>query len=207
VPMAFLLLLAGCSADQPIPEQNSQTQPPSAPVEQTPVPEPTSEVTSPESMLTEETQKVTPPSATASFQKSEKYGFYGTLTLTGYLTQETHVCDPGNICQKTVNYASFVFSKSDSPAIYDFLQENTENSFLASASVGLGCYEKDKKRISSENDGDGGTVENIISGAELTKLLASSKTKQVQLQLTKSIETGGREAPDCYSYFRSFKVL
>jgi hypothetical protein len=136
-------------------------------------------------------------SANVPLQKSETYGLYGTFTLTGYLKVEKRVCNPGDMCGETVDYASFVFDKSDNPNVYDML----------TGGVGLGCYQKDKARIYSTNDADTGTVENTILGPDLAKLLASSVTHKVQLKLTKPIYTSGRGAPDCYSSFRSFRVL
>lgn len=141
------------------------------------------------------------------FQKSDVYDYFGTLTLTGYLKVEKRVCNPGDMCEKTRDYASFVFSITTSKEIYNFLGTNEENAFVQGMGVGIGCYEKDTNRIYSQNEGDDGMVENIITGNNLQSLLNSSELKQVKLQLTKPIYTSGRGAPDCYSHFRNFKVV
>ncbi len=141
------------------------------------------------------------------FQKSDTYGYFGTITLTGYYAQETHVCNPGEPCDETVEYGSFRFTNTDNQALTEYLKENVGNSFVAAQSIGLGCYQKDKSRIYSTNESDEGIVENAISGASLQKLLASSQAKPISLQVTKPIYTSGRGAPACYSHFRGFKVL
>jgi hypothetical protein len=147
------------------------------------------------------------PSATVPFTESQVYGFYGTLTLTGYLDVQTRVCNPGDMCGETVQYASFVFTSGANDALKKFTGQNTGNSFIAGDRLGLGCYEKDKNRIYYENDADSGYITGEIKGPDFTKLMASSKTNQVQLKFTREIYTSGRGAPDCYSHFRNFDVI
>jgi hypothetical protein len=141
------------------------------------------------------------------FQKSDDLGYYGTLTLTGYLNIRTRVCDENSPCFKTVKYATFVFSSSDNIMIYDYLNTSRGNAFVSAGEIGLGCYEIENNRIYSENEGDTGAVHNIVSGPDLARLIYSDKMSQVKLQLTKPVYTSGRGAPDCYSHFRSFKVV
>lgn len=141
------------------------------------------------------------------FQKNDTYDYFGTLTLTGYLKVEKRVCNPGDMCEKTRDYASFVFSQTSSKAIYDFLGTNEGNAFVQGKGVGIGCYEKDASRIYSQNEGDDGMVENIITGNNLQSLLNSNEKNPIKLQLTKPIYTSGRGAPDCYSHFRNFNVI
>ena len=141
------------------------------------------------------------------FQKSDGIGFFGTLTLTGYLDIKEWICNEGDMCTETVDYASFVFEDTDSDLIYDFLGDSKENSFVRDNSIGIGCYEKDKNIIHSINLGDSGGVENIISGEDLNKLLNSDEDNLVKLKLTKLVPALGIGASECYSHFRLFEVL
>lgn len=141
------------------------------------------------------------------FQKNDQYDYFGTLTLTGYLKVEKRVCNPGDMCEKTRDYTVFVFNQTTSKEIYNFLATHEGNSFIESNGVGIGCYEKDLGRIYSQNEGDDGMVENIITGNNLQSLLNSNEKNQIKLQLTKPIYTSGRGAPDCYSHFRNFNVI
>lgn len=142
-----------------------------------------------------------------TFEFTSEEDYHGTLILTGYLDVKTRECPPDGMCEKTVEYANFIFSETNDDDIYDFLGVNEGNSFAGSSSVGIGCYEEDQNRIYSENFGDAGNVENIISGEDLTKLLASSESNPVKLKITRPVYTSGRGAPDCYSHFRDFEVL
>ncbi len=142
-----------------------------------------------------------------AFQKSGEFEFFGTLTLTGYLDIKRWICNEGDMCSETVDYASFVFESTDNNLIYDFLGNSAGNSFIGNNSVGIGCYEKDKNIIHSMNLGDSGRVENTISGEDLNKLLNSDKDNPVKLKLTKPVPAPGMGAPECYSHFRLFEVL
>lgn len=176
------------------------------PVPQTPAP-----ISSTPTTPTVPTTPGATPTANAStdaFQNSNNYGFYGTLTLTGYLSIQKHVCNPGDMCGNTVDYASFVFTDSTSPAINDFISQGTGNSFMGEKKVGLGCYEKTpEQRIYFENFADSGKINGAITGDDFAKLFASTKDHPVQLKLTRPIYTSGQGAPDCYSHFRDFDVL
>lgn len=145
------------------------------------------------------------------FQKGE-LDYFGTLTLTGYLSIEEIKCDPTDdlpdcSVPTTYKYANFNFTGTDNEQIYEYLGEKRGNSFVGEKSVGLGCYKAEEKIIESGNFGDDGFVENKITGEELSRLLASSKMNPVKLQITKSHVSAGRDAPKCYSLFRNFKVI
>lgn len=148
-----------------------------------------------------------PDASKVAFQESKVYGFYGTLTLTGFLRTERRICNPGDMCGETVDYASFVFKETDNQAIYDLLNQFSGNSFVSEGAVGVGCYQKDLNRIYSTNDADTNVSENIIREEDLNRLLGSSFSKPVKLKMTKPVYTSGRDAPDCYSHFRNFEVV
>ena len=150
---------------------------------------------------------VVPVNLSDPFQYLMKAGFYGTLSLTGYLNVKHRICKPGSMCNKTVDYAFLVVTSTDNNTIYDFIKEEKGNSFVSDDGIGLGCYEKEKSRIYSTNLGDDGGVENIISGSDLQKLLSSNENKTVKIKLTKPYFTGGGDAPECYSHFRSFHII
>lgn len=142
-----------------------------------------------------------------TFEYTTEEDYHGTLILTGYLDIQTRECPVGGMCENTVEYANFIFTETNDEDIYDFLGVNEGNSFAGGNRVGVGCYQEDQNRIFSENFGDESNVENIISGDDLSKLLASSEENQVKLKLTRPTYTTGRGAPDCYSHFRDFDVL
>ncbi len=138
--------------------------------------------------------------------------YWGTLTLTGYLsTRDVKSCpnDEESICPNPIihKYASFNFLESDNDLIYTYLNEESGNSYVRKQSVGLGCYDPDKKVISSLNSGDDGEVTNRIIGQDLDVLASSSDSNLVKLQMTKPYYSYGRDAPICYSHFRNFKIV
>jgi hypothetical protein len=148
-----------------------------------------------------------PINVSDSFQYSQDSGFYGTLTLTGYIDMKQRICKQGDMCHKTVTYASFVITSASNKNIYTFLTENKGNSFAGDNSIGLGCYEKENQRIYSLNSGDDENTENIITNSDLQKLLQSNKNNTVTMQLVKPSLTVGGGASECYSHFRSFKII
>lgn len=147
------------------------------------------------------------PSESEPFQKSDKYGFFGTVTLTGYLDIKRIVCEPGGMCEKTRDYAFFVIDRVDNPLIYNWLREFDGNTYVQRNMLGLGCYEPAENRIYSVNESDTGLVENIISGSSLSRLLAANQSDPVEIKVTKPIYTSGRGAPDCYAHVRNIQVL
>lgn len=144
--------------------------------------------------------------------KHPKFGYYGTVTLTGYLEIKQYICNPGDPCNGTIDYANLVFTKSDNQNIYDFLSEDQDDR------VSLGCYEKEENQISyisyedvdPEYDGEyqgERVIEGKISGKDFTKLFSSSISEQVELKLTRPIYTSGHGAPNCFTPFAHFDVL
>jgi len=137
-------------------------------------------------------------------------GYHGTLTLTGYIKQTevpTYASEGDETPSGSVNYVSFVFTKSNSTLFAAYLAENNGNSYASNNSIGLGCYDRMHNGIYSVNDSDAGEVTNNILGADLAALLESTSAKQVNLELEKPIYTSGHGAPACYSHFRNFKIV
>jgi hypothetical protein len=147
------------------------------------------------------------PAITDTFKETLEYGFYGTITLTGYIDVQKRICQEDMPCGATVDYASFVFTSGANDALRKFTGQNTGNSFIAGDRVGIGCHEQPQSRIYYENDADSGYITGEIKSTDYTRLMASTKDKPVQLKLTREIYTSGRGAPDCYSHFRNFDVL
>ncbi len=142
-----------------------------------------------------------------SFQKTEKYGYYGTLTVTGYLDIQTRTCNPGDMCGETVDYASFVITKNNPEILKEFASTQPGTTFISTDRIGLGCYQKEDQRIYYENFGDSDSITSSIVGSALAKLEASSEDKPVELKLSKPVHTTNRNEPDCYSLFRNFDLL
>lgn len=142
-----------------------------------------------------------------SFQKTEKYGYYGTLTVTGYLDIQTRTCNPGDMCGETVDYASFVITKNNPEILKEFAATQPGTTFISADRIGLGCYQKEERRIYYENFGDSDSITSNIVGSDLAKLEASTRDKPVELKLTKPVHTTNRNEPDCYSLFRNFDLL
>jgi len=160
-------------------------------------------------MVTNNNSSETPSGNDAedAFHKDSSGNFYGTLTLTGYLDVQTRICNPGDMCGQTVEYASFVFSQTSSEAIKEFTGQQQGNSYVAGDRVGVGCVQETAGRIVYQNYGDENKIEGEIKGEDFTKLMSSSANNQVQLKLTRPLYTSGQGAPDCYSHFRNFDVL
>lgn len=148
-----------------------------------------------------------PQPTTGAFQKDSKGNYFGTIILTGYLDVQKRVCNPGDMCGETVDYAYFVFGNTDNTAIKEFTGSQSGNSFVAGDRVGIGCDQKDQSRIYYENFADSGEITGEIKGADYTKLKAATQGKPVQIKMTRELYTSGRGAPDCYSHFRNFDVL
>jgi hypothetical protein len=148
-----------------------------------------------------------PPAASDTFKETQEYGFYGTLTLSGYVEVQRRVCNPGDMCGETVDYVHFVFPRTDNEAIKKFTGSVDGNSFVAGDRVGIGCQRTSQNKITYENDADIGWQVGEIVGSDYTRLMASTQTKPVQLKMTREVYTGGRGAPDCYSHFRNFDVM
>ncbi len=132
-------------------------------------------------------------------------GYHGTLTLTGYIQKSMIPAAEGSNAK--VDYYSFVFTKSNSDLLSNFLQENSGNSFVTNNSIGLGCLSDDGSRIYSTNMGNDGQVSNALTGEDLQTLLNSNINNQIQLKITKPVFTSGSGAPACYSHFRDFEIV
>jgi hypothetical protein len=148
-----------------------------------------------------------PQPTTGAFQKDSQGNYFGTIILTGYLDIQKRVCNPGDMCGNTVDYAYFVFGNTDNQAIKEFTGSQSGNSFVSGDRVGIGCQLKDIKIIRYENFADSGEMVGEIKGGDYNNLIAATKAKPVQLKMTRELYTSGRGAPDCYSHFRDFDVL
>ncbi|MFH1291971.1 MAG: hypothetical protein ABIH87_02120 [bacterium] len=154
-------------------------------------------------------QDFTMPSAEDFFSS------YGTVDVIGYLLVERRICKPGDMCGKAIDHASLVLTEN--PSSTDFIafiaMDKKDKTSVIGEKIGLGCYEKDDNRIFSYNFGTStaststdGSVENIIQGVSFIKLINSSEEQPVKLRITKPKPALGRVAPDCYSFFRYFKI-
>jgi len=142
------------------------------------------------------------------YHKSDVYGYFGTMTLKGYLEIEKHVCGPNDgECSQTVDYANFVFARKDNPQALDDLFHFGNGPFLSAGKIGLGCYEKSKSQISYQNNSDKDVIQGSIKSSDLSALLSSSSSKLVEMKMTQMVILNGKGAPDCYSTFRNFDVL
>ncbi len=155
------------------------------------------------------------PNSNVPFQKSEKYGYYGKLDLEGYMEVIKPECNPeggygyapGECLQ---DYVNFVVTKSSSPLLFDFL--NDGGNFKTEGKFQLGCYQKGLS-IKSMNTADSNdpnirenTVENNITGQQLSILESSNVNNPVKLQTERAVYTSGRGVAECYSHFRNFVV-
>ncbi len=145
-----------------------------------------------------------------AYQEQENISFYefeGTLALEGYTDIETSACTFQDIEECSVNYTFFVANKANHPAFFDWLEQMKGNSFIRENAIGLGCYQQEKERIYSINNADVEETESTITGKDLKKLLDSSKSNPIIIEVERLKLTAGRGAPDCYSHFRNFKVF
>jgi hypothetical protein len=140
----------------------------------------------------------TPTPQTTTFTQTTEDGYYGTLTLNGYIEV---------LQRENVKYAYFVFDKVNNTALDAFMDMNDGNSFAGANKIGIGCHQEPQKRIFYQNFSDKGNIEGTIVGADYDKLMASTSTKKVQLKMYRDIYTSGQGAPECYSHFRGFDVL
>jgi len=152
---------------------------------------------------TEETNKnstQTPtPNPENSFIYNTESGYFGTLTLSGYVELVER--------ENNIKYALFVFDDINNTALDQFMETNSGNSFAGENKVGIGCQEQDPKRIFYENFADSGEIQGSITGGDYDLLMNSSKDSKVELKMTRDIYTSGRGAPECYSHFRNFDVI
>lgn len=130
--------------------------------------------------------------------KEIENGFVGSFEVTGYIERKKVPCEPQGMCQGELEYIAFVPKKAKEDAVERFLEKNT--------SLGIGCYLEQQKGIFSQNYGDGGAVENQITGETLEKLLASSEGDLLTIKLTKPKLTWEGIRPSCYSDFRNVEL-
>jgi hypothetical protein len=147
-----------------------------------------------------------PDEVNTKFQLSKDYSYYGTAQIKGFVDMAmvpTHPFDETSTA--TTQYAFFKILETETPDLLKFIENNKGNSFVRTQAVGLGCVENGK--LSSVNSGDKGGFSNLIEGTNFVKLLKSSSSSPIILQLTKPIFLGGSGAPACYSHFRNFKII
>lgn len=133
----------------------------------------------------------------APLEQTEK-GYVGTFEVTGKAVHHSVPCEPQGMCGADFDYISFVPQKAKTNEAETFLEGKE---FL-----GIGCYIEAQKGIFSQNYGDGGTVENHISGETLEKILASVDGDQVTLRFTKPLLSWEGTKPSCYSEFRNIEL-
>lgn len=126
------------------------------------------------------------------FQYSERYGFYGTAVVEGYVKLEERE-GYGNVL---LNHAVFVIQEAKNEAVYEL---------VPTLEITLGCY--DGEKVYSDAFADDGHYTNEISGVDLATLLQSSQEDPVLLKLTKPVYTRGKGIEgNCLSSFRDFKI-
>lgn len=149
--------------------------------------------------------------STFAFHRDEKYGFFGSAILTGYILTYPSMCGVGDslACDDTnyFDYSYFNVVRSENEEIFDFLKERKGKAFIIQRSIGLGCYQEEEGRLFSKNSGDRGSYDNLVTGESLQQLMASGPKNYVRLKVTRPIYTDKKIAPYCYSLFREFKVL
>lgn len=135
------------------------------------------------------------------------YDFVGVIKLKGYLAPVTSRCSftPEEEACK-VKIAFFRVLSSDNTNFSNYLKQLAGNAYVTDDSISLGCLDESKQQVSSNNDSDTGPVESLITGSQYNLLLASSLTNPVNLSIERLKYTGGRQANDCYSHFRNFRV-
>lgn len=134
----------------------------------------------------------------APLEQTEK-GYVGTFEVTGKAVHQSVPCEPQGMCGTDFDYISFLPQKAKTNEAEMFLEGKE---FL-----GIGCYIEAQKGIFSQNYGDGGTVENHISGETLEKILGSVDGDAVTLRFTKPQLSWEGTKPSCYSEFRNIELL
>ena len=133
------------------------------------------------------------------------YDFAGVLSLEGYLKTIERPCAFSEDATCKVKLAAFVVLQADD-LFKSFLKDLSGNAYATEDGIVLGCIDEGKKQITSANDADSGTVNNLIKGAQYDLLMGSGASRPINLSVEKPKLTGGRGAPDCYSHFRNFSV-
>jgi len=145
----------------------------------------------------------TPSAEPAATFTKDTNGYHGTFTLTGYIQKELR---PRYADDKTtkVNYAYFIFSKTNSTLLSSFVSGNQGNSYVTNNGIGLGCLDSNNNNIYITNLS--GSNENVITGSALQTLLGSTSNNQVKLQASYRTSTHEGGAPACFSFFENFQV-
>lgn len=160
----------------------------------------------PSPIVKEITGDVTPTPADGTINPISFYDFSGVLELTGYMTIMERSCAFVEDDSCKVKLAVFHVLKADNPNFGSFLKDLSGNSFATDDGIILGCIDEAKRQITSSNDADSGTVDNLVTGSQYDLLMGGSREEPVKLSAEKPRLTGGRGAPDCYAHFRNFKV-
>jgi hypothetical protein len=133
-------------------------------------------------------------------------GDYGTFQAQGYaVINKVDEAECETNC-KQYDYVSFVIIKTENNNVAKFFEQMGGNSFVGDNQVGIGCLNGDKIEYFNASDAnpDG---QYTISAQDTSKIIKSTKTEPIVLEITKEKYTSGRGAPACTSLFTNFIVI
>ncbi len=133
-------------------------------------------------------------------------GDYGTFQAEGYakVLKVDENCFSENCDQ--YDYVFFYITRAENTHIHDFLKGWTGNTFVKDSALGLGCPGSTGITYLNSSDAQD-TKSYTITKDDSDKILASTPEKPVRLEVERLEFTGGKDAPNCYSHFTTFKLL
>ena len=103
------------------------------------------------------------------------------------------------------DYIMFKIVDTKSDELRKFLDDYKDNTFVSDDSIGLGCYEKESIKYSNTS-AEFGEKDYSLSKIDSKRLMNSSKTKPIVLNLYFGGRTLGKCAPTCYSHISKIEV-
>ncbi len=156
-------------------------------------------------------QTPTPPKTLLSGDFGDS-GDYGMFQAEGYaqtvkvdnVEANCGMANPGVACPK-MDEIFFTITKTNNSHILAFLKE-LQYTGIPDKSLAIGCSAGDAIKYSNSSDNQ--QFKNYtLTKEDTAKILATTVDKQIRLEITKLKFTGGKDAPNCYSPFSTYKII
>jgi len=133
-------------------------------------------------------------------------GEYGTFQAQGYADiskLDEAWCETN--C-KQYDYVYFVILKTENTNLAGYFKQMHDNLFVGGNRVGIGCLNNGKIEYYNPSDANP-NGQYTISARDTAKIIKSTKTEPIVLEITKEKYTSGRSGTTCTSLFTNFKII
>jgi hypothetical protein len=126
----------------------------------------------------------------------ELNSFHGLVSLKGYLTIEPGTDGYCEVNCEIFNYVQFNILENSNADLLKFMKNGQDNPEY----IKLGCLSSGIIKRFNDSD-EFGMAEYTTNAADTARLLKSSETNPITIQLERFKYTSGRGAPTCYSHY------